>query len=126
MVVYNETTLLFIKVKMLYTLKVQILARSNFGESKFSRELIFAILGIFAKFAKFSSRKICQKMHFREIRENKFPQNIWKYQNREIRENLFSRIFFPLLPEMQNKSMFLTPIGHGNVPMWVIHHNVLA
>ena len=57
------------------TLKVQILARSNFGENKFSRELIFAILGIFAKFAKFSSRKICQKMHFREIRENKFP---WK------------------------------------------------
>ena len=60
----------------LITLKVQIFASSNFGENKFLRELIFAILGIFAKFAKFSSRKICQIMHFREIRENKFPQNI--------------------------------------------------
>ena len=108
------------------TLKVQIFTRSNFGTNKFLRKLIFAILGIFAKFTKFSSRKIRIKMHFCEFRKNKFPQNIWKYKNREIRENLFLPILFSLLPGMGNKSMFLILIGHGNGPMWVIHHNVLV
>ena len=49
------------------TLKVQIFASSNFGENKFLRELIFAILVKFAKFAKISSRLISKKRQIREI-----------------------------------------------------------
>ena len=50
-----------------YTLKVQIFAGTNFGENKFLRELIFAILVKFAKFAKISSRLISKKRQIREI-----------------------------------------------------------
>ena len=55
------------RTDLLSTLKVEIFAGTNFCWNKFLRELIFAILVKFAKFAKISSRRISQKRQIREI-----------------------------------------------------------